>query len=485
MNLTKLAIKRPVSMIIIVFALLVFGAMSIATTPLEMTPDIEMPMFVVMTTYPGAGPEDVEELVSKKVEDACSTLNGLKNVQSVSQENVSLVILELEYGSNMDIAHMDLQEKINRYKGLLPDNASDPIIMEMDVNGMPSVVLSASATGDINLLNYINESIVPEFEKLSGVASVDVAGGQEEYISVQLMEDRLRQYGLDIDTISALLSAANFSIPAGDADMGTQSLAVRAAVEYKTVESLRDVPIPLRSGGVIHLSDVAQIFRTSRDADSISRYNGVDNISLSITKRQSASTLDVSRTVLREVGRLNAADSGVRLDVIYDSRHDCRFGQDGIQHIDSRGPPFNAGTLPLFWGYQSIADCRKLDADFPTGYCHPDEADGILTQCRFTGRYGHWCRHDGRQLDCCNRELLPAQQYRTAGFQKMCNRGRRVCRNVHHCLNDYHRCCVPSDQCNEGSFWPALQTARVHNYLFSDRLPDLCAHPRAALLFDV
>ena len=133
------------------------------------------------------------------------------------------------------------------------------------------------------------------------------------------MEDRLRQYGLDIDTISALLSAANFSIPAGDADMGTQSLAVRAAVEYKTVESLRDVPIPLRSGGVIHLSDVAQIFRTSRDADSISRYNGVDNISLSITKRQSASTLDVSRTVLREVGRLNAADSGVRLDVIYDS----------------------------------------------------------------------------------------------------------------------------------------------------------------------
>ncbi len=319
MNLTKLAIKRPVSMIIIVFALLVFGAMSIATTPLEMTPDIEMPMFVVMTTYPGAGPEDVEELVSKKVEDACSTLNGLKNVQSVSQENVSLVILELEYGSNMDIAHMDLQEKINRYKGLLPDNASDPIIMEMDVNGMPSVVLSASATGDINLLNYINESIVPEFEKLSGVASVDVAGGQEEYISIQLMEDRLRQYGLDIDTISALLSTANFSIPAGDADMGTQSLAVRAAVEYKTVESLRDVPIPLRSGGVIHLSDVAQIFRTSRDADSISRYNGVDNISLSITKRQSASTLDVSRTVLREVGRLNAADSGVRLDVIYDS----------------------------------------------------------------------------------------------------------------------------------------------------------------------
>jgi len=297
MNLTKLAIKRPVSMIIIVFALLVFGAMSIATTPLEMTPDIEMPMFVVMTTYPGAGPEDVEELVSKKVEDACSTLNGLKNVQSVSQENVSLVILELEYGSNMDIAHMDLQEKINRYKGLLPDNASDPIIMEMDVNGMPSVVLSASATGDINLLNYINESIVPEFEKLSGVASVDVAGGQEEYISIQLMEDRLRQYGLDIDTISALLSAANFSIPAGDADMGTQSLAVRAAVEYKTVESLRDVPVSLRSGGVIHLSDVAQIFRTSRDADSISRYNGVDNISLSITKRQSASTLDVSRTV--------------------------------------------------------------------------------------------------------------------------------------------------------------------------------------------
>ncbi|MCI8649856.1 MAG: efflux RND transporter permease subunit [Anaerotruncus sp.] len=319
MNLTKIALKRPVSAIIIVCALVIFGLASVFTSPLELTPDIEMPVLMVLTTYPGAGPEDVEDLVTKKIEDQVSTLSGLKTLQSASQENVSMVMLQLEYGSNLDVAHMDLQEKINIVKTMLPDTASDPVIVEFSMEMMPNIILSASPTGDIDLLGYIEDEVVPEFEKLGGVASVDIFGGQEKYVSVQLMEDRLRQYGLDMSTIVGVLASADFSMPGGSADMGSQSLSVRAGVEYNTVEALLDIPITLRSGDAIHLSDVAQVFRTTKEATSLSRYNGQNNVGLQVKKRQSASTLDVAKAVKREVDAINASDVGIQLAVVYDS----------------------------------------------------------------------------------------------------------------------------------------------------------------------
>ncbi len=319
MNITKLALKRPVSAIIIVAALVVFGAMAILRSPLELTPDIELPMLITLTTYPGASPEDVEELVSKKVEDAVSTISGVKNIQSRSMENMSMVILEMEYGTNMDVAHMDLQEKVNMYRNTLPDDALDPMIIEMDVNAMPSIILSASATGDINLKNFIDDEITPEFEKLAGVASVQIYGGNDKYVSVRLMDDRLRQYGLTMDSIISAVSNADFSIPGGDADMGSQNLAVRTGVSYDSAESLRNISITLSSGKVIHLSDVALVSRSTKEAESLSRYNGQDDVTVTIQKRQSASTLSVSKAVIKQMDKINKADMGVQLNVIDDN----------------------------------------------------------------------------------------------------------------------------------------------------------------------
>ena len=201
MNLTKLVLKRPVSMVMIILALIVFGFSAITGAPLELMPEMEMPVLLVMTIYPGAGPQEVEDLVTSQLESSVSTLNGIKTIQSVSQDSVSLMVLQLEYGTNMDVAHMDLQEKLNMYSGALPDDAQDPIIIEMDLNSMSAITLSARATGDIDLLSYIDEEIKPEFEKLGGVASVDVSGGQENYISIELDEQRLKQYGLDMSKI--------------------------------------------------------------------------------------------------------------------------------------------------------------------------------------------------------------------------------------------------------------------------------------------
>ena len=186
--MTKLVLKRPVSAFLVVCALIIFGISSIMGSPMELMPDMDMPVMLVMTAYPGAGPEDVEELVSKEIEDTVSTLSGVKNVTAYSQENMSMVMLEFNYGENMDVAHMDLQEKLNMISNNLPDDATSPTIMEMSMDMMPVIAFSVEKLGDIDILSYVDQEIKPEFEKLSGVAQVEIYGGEENYISVQLKD---------------------------------------------------------------------------------------------------------------------------------------------------------------------------------------------------------------------------------------------------------------------------------------------------------
>lgn len=330
MGFIKLVLKRPVTILIVVTGLIIFGIMSIFTAPVELVPDIENPMLIVTTVYPGAGPEDVDELVSKKIEDNVSTLSGLKNVSSNSKENLSMVMLELDYGTDLDVAHSDLQKKIDACIGELPNNVSDPVILEVGIDSMADITLSAWATGDINLYNFVDKNIIPQFEQLPGVASVDVAGGEEEYISIQLMDDRLKQYGLDMGTVSSYVTNADYSLPVGDADFGSQNLAMRSGVSYDSVESLGNIPITLKNGDVIRLSDVARVFKNTKDSHSISRYNGEDTVSLSIKKRSSASTVEVCKEVVKRMEELNTQDSGVMMSVISDSSEDI---MDSIQNV--------------------------------------------------------------------------------------------------------------------------------------------------------
>ena len=209
--LTKLALKRPVSICILLAALIIFGGSAIFSTPLELIPDIDIPMLIVLTTYGGAAPQDVEEQVSQKIEDAASTLEWLKNIQSSSLENISLVMLEMEYGTDMQQAHVDLSNNLEMYSRELPDDASTPTIIEMNMNSMPVMVFSATTTGDVDLKYYVEEEIVPELEKLTGVANIDVYGGQEDYISVQLVEEKMKQYRLNMSTVISLVENADFS----------------------------------------------------------------------------------------------------------------------------------------------------------------------------------------------------------------------------------------------------------------------------------
>ena len=342
MGLTKLSLKRPVSVIVVIAAIIVFGVGSIFGLNMQLSPDMEMPMFIVMTTYVGVSPEDIDELVSQEIEEAGGTLKGLKNIQSTSAESMSMVMFQYEYGTDMDDAYMDLLEALNENENNLPSGAGTPTIIELNINSLPTVTISASADGDIDLLNYVENDVVPELERITDVAEVEVSGGKEAYVSVSLNPQKMAQYGLSMNTVVTYINAANFNMPVGTATQGNQSMNVSISAEYNTIEQLRSIPITTSKGSVIQLSDVADIRNNFEKTTSLSRYNGLDNVTISITKRQSAGDVAVANEV--------KGDSGANFLIISDSSEDVKDSLKSVAETLILGMVLSMLILFLFFG---------------------------------------------------------------------------------------------------------------------------------------
>lgn len=319
-KLTKTVLQRPVAALVIVASLIIFGIQSIMGMDLQLIPDIDMPVMLVMTVYPQAGPEDVEDLVTEKIEDGCGTISGLDNVYSYSQENLSMVLFSFEYGTDMDDAFIDMQEAVERVKRELPDDAEDPTIIAMDMNAADVMTLSVDPKEEgADTLAYVEDTVEPELEKISDVADLTISGGDDSYISVELIPELMKQYKLDISTVASTVAAANYTIPAGTADYGNQSLNVSSTTEYKTPEQLRTIPITTPTGNIIHLSDIANVHYAVADPTSYSRYNGSDNVSVGISKIQSSSAVTVSSKVTKVIDELNAENPEYTITAVYDS----------------------------------------------------------------------------------------------------------------------------------------------------------------------
>ena len=201
----------------------------------------------------------------------------------------------------------------------MPDEAEEVNILEMDMNAAPVLVLTVSGAVDGNLYTFVDNNIVPEFEKLGSVGEVSLSGGQESYISVQLIPEKMEQYHLSMTTVGQIVGAADFTLPAGTISVGSQELSVSAGNDYDTTESLKNIPIPLANGDTIHLSDIANVSDTLEEVDSIGRYNGEDIISLSIQKQQSATAIEVSADVMRQIETFKQTNPNIEFTVVYDS----------------------------------------------------------------------------------------------------------------------------------------------------------------------
>ena len=319
MNLTKFALKRPVTCLLAILALFVFGLSSVFGFKLQLLPDIEMPMLIVMATYPGADAQSVDELVVSVIEDAGSTLSGVESTTSVSNENYGMVLFTYEYGVDIAECHDELNAALEVATLSFPEDAVEPTIIEMNINSMSCMSISATEVGDVDLLKVIQESVVPELETINGVAQVSVSGGSEEYIKVELNDTLLNQYGLTMSGVAQFLGAVDFSYPAGTVTHGSQDISIITSMEYDTVQKLKEVPIMTGTGVVLTLQDIATVSMSGREADSLSRYNGMDNVSISIQNKSSFGIVNVCNSVEKVLEELKENIPAVSFTVTYNA----------------------------------------------------------------------------------------------------------------------------------------------------------------------
>ena len=318
MGLTKKVLKRPVTTVLVVLCLIVFGLSSIFSSQLELIPEMEMPMLIISAVYPGASPDDVDQLVISKIEDEIGTLSGVDSVTSMSSENFGMVLVQYDYDQNIDKAYDDLKKKLDGIKSDLPDDVDTPTIIEMDINSTPSITLAVNNDSVDNLYNYVNGDIVPEIEKLTSVASVDVSGGQEAYIKAELIPEKLSQYHVNMNTIVAALKSVDFSMPIGSTSVGNKELSVTSGTSFDTMELLKKIPITLGNGNIIYMEDVANIYNTVEAKDSIGRYDGKDTMTIGVKKNQDSDHITVSRAVQETMETLKAQDPSLEYVVVND-----------------------------------------------------------------------------------------------------------------------------------------------------------------------
>ena len=348
MKFAQTFIKHHVMTILLYILVVVFGFYSFQNLPLALMPSMEVPAAVVYATYPGAGPEDIEQQVTKKLEGAVAGLSGLDTLQSTSSENMAMLVIQFTNHTDMDQAMTDLRDKVAQVKSQLPDDASDPTVMSIDIDSMPVVSVALRGNDLASLQSIAEDEIQPALERLDGVASVDISGGYEQEIAVHTDASRLKGYNLTISSIGQQLGADNIAIPGGDLDNGSQTLAVRTDGEYSSIDDVKNALISLPAGGTVRLSQIADVSMQPKDQDAISKVDGEECIILSVNKQSGSNTAQIAELAKAEFDSLLKSNDSLQWNIVMDQSDYINMTVDNaIQNI-WMGVLFAAIVLFLF-----------------------------------------------------------------------------------------------------------------------------------------
>ncbi len=303
MNLPKLSVNRPVTILMLFIALIVLGVISYQGLGLDLLPDMSFPISAIIVSYPGVAPEEIETLITIPLEEAVSTMNQIDTINSYSQEGSSVILLSFQWGTDMDIVSLEIREKIDMVKSLLPDDASDPTVFKADPSMMPMMVLGmGSDKHDLyELEKYAQDIVKPRLERLEGIAQASVGGGLEREILVSLNSEVIRANQITLDQVVMSLRSENINLPAGTVRDGSIDLLVRTLGRFESIEDISDVVITNALGRQIYLRDIAQITDTFKEQESINYINGLPSVSFSIQKESGANTVIVANRVNSEL----------------------------------------------------------------------------------------------------------------------------------------------------------------------------------------
>ncbi|MDG5816144.1 efflux RND transporter permease subunit [Chitinispirillales bacterium ANBcel5] len=307
MNLSKFSVTRRVTISMLICIIILFGFISFNRLGLDMMPDLEFPIITISTSYEGAAAEDVEELVTRPIEQAVSSISGLEDLTSTSSGGLSVVRARFEWGTNLDFAGQDIRENIARITTFLPDDVSDPVVFKMDMSQFPIVLYGVSGMSNTSELRYYLENTVsPRLERLEGVAAVHVGGGLTREINVFLNKTRMDQYRVGTEAVIGALRAANLNVSSGHVDAGHQEFLVRTMGEFPDLESIGNTVITTINGAPLRINDIGRVEDTFEERRNYMRINGRDGVVLMITKQSGANTLDAVLNIREQLEEMSS-----------------------------------------------------------------------------------------------------------------------------------------------------------------------------------
>lgn len=343
MKLSEFSVKHPIFTIMLTLIVVVLGAVSFTRLPIDLMPDVTYPTLSIQTSYTNASPEEIEELISRPIEAALSAVPGVENIFSTSSEGSSSVRVTFSWGTDLDAAANDIRDRLDRVIPILPEDAERPRLRKFDLASFPILILGASSELDpIHMRRLLDDQIKYRIERVPGVASVDIWGGLQREIQVNLYPDKIKAIGLPLDYILSRISSENVDVPAGTIERGNFDVLIRIPGIYSSLEELRNTVISIREGVPIQLGEIASVEDTFEKIRRIVRINGKPGIRLSVNKQSGKNTVDIAGGVLGELERIQLDFPQIQLIPIIDT-------SEYIQRSIS-----NVGQAALFGGLLAV-----------------------------------------------------------------------------------------------------------------------------------
>jgi len=332
MSIPRLAIHRPVTMFMISAVITLLGAISLTRLPVDLMPEFEQPTLTVRTTYTGVGPLEMEELITRPMEQGVSAVPGLTRVSSSSSEGNSQVQLNFEWGSDLAEAANEVRTRVDRMRNRLPEDADPPIIFKFDSNSQPIMQIGIQGDYDPVTLREIAENeISPRFERVDGIAAVTVNGGLRRQIHVELSKEKITALNLSVNSIVAALRQENQNTPLGEIYQGDSTFLVRSQGQFQSLEDIKNLVVMTRQGVPVYVRDISEVKDTTEQRRSFMRIDGKPGVQLQVQKQSGKNTVEVARLVRAEVERVNKEVPGIKMIVTQDSSVFIQRAIDNVQ----------------------------------------------------------------------------------------------------------------------------------------------------------
>ncbi|MCS7228637.1 MAG: efflux RND transporter permease subunit [Candidatus Kryptonium sp.] len=350
MSLPKLSVNRPVSTIMFYIALAVLGAFALSRLAIDLLPKLEPPAVSVVTIYPGASAEDVEQKVTKLIEDEVSTINNVTKVTSSSKDNISIITINFRWGTNIAEATNDVRDAIDRVKRRLPDDAQEPSIFKFSTSTFPIMLIGINSNESYPGINkIIEDKIAQPLRQVPGVGSVFSVGGPQREILVKVDPKKLEAYNLTIPQIAQILNAENFSLPAGVIKVGMKEYSVRVPGEFKSIDEIKSAVIGNYQGALVYLRDVADVIDTIKEQTVYVKINNEPGVLLFIQKQATANTIEVVDAVKKALSEIEKTlPRDVKLNIAFDSSEFIKNSINNLLNAVSYGAIFVILVVILF-----------------------------------------------------------------------------------------------------------------------------------------